>query len=189
MKQSIRGLMANVEAGLMFKFQFNPSEIRTDKKVNYDVQDQPGWSHPILWYRSNGERIIEFNLICDATEGSKTFDPVAVVRPYGVEDVIATLESFKLPEEAPFALPDFRRRKFIAPPDCYFVFGLRWAKTKLLEAPITESIFSATSLTPQRFSTQIKLVVIEEGTLADMESMQRKLLARFNSLTSGGGVA
>ncbi len=181
--RSTRGIMANLKAGLFFKFQFNPSEIETDKKVEYDSFTPPGWSRPILRYKGNGESTIEFDLWGDSTEGSAGIEAFTLPRPFGVRDVIAVLESFKLPEQKPFELPKFYGRKFVAPPDCYFIYGLRWARCKLVEAPVKEMLFSPMTLNPNRFRTHIKLVVIEEGSLYEYASVQRVLMARLASGT------
>ena len=190
--RSVRGLMANPKAGLLLKFQFNPSEIKNDKRVNYDIQHQAGWPHPIVWYQGGGERTIQFSLVFDATDGSNGLDTFRVMRPYGVQDVISVIESFRLPEDGlSTILQTGDLRRFIAPPDCYFVYGMRWAKTKVLEAPITESLFDRTTLYPRRCTVDVRLLVIEEGTVADVESAARRVMAKASGamdLVTGGVV-
>lgn len=193
--RSTRGIMANIKAGLFFKFQFNPSEMETDKKVNYDFYAPPGWDRPIARYKGNGESTIEFELWGDSTAGSAGIEAFTLPRPFGVRDVISVLESFKLPEQKPFELPRFYGRRFVAPPDCYFIYGMRWARCKLIDAPIKEMLYDAFTLNPNRFHTKIKLAVIEEGSLYEYASVQRAIMARLasasgalSSLTSLNGL-
>jgi hypothetical protein len=95
--------------------------------------------------------------------------------------MIAVLESFKLPQDDGF-FPDLKRRRFTQPPNCYFIYGLKWAKCKLLDAPVRELLFTRDTLTPQRFFTTIKLIVVEDGDLYALESYQRALLAKIGSI-------
>ncbi len=177
--RSIRGMLANVTQGLFYKFQFNPSVIKTDKPVHYGILSPAGWDRPIIQYERNGERTMEFDLIGDSTPGSQ--GQFESARLYGVRDMIAILESFMLPAvDMSDILGNKKKRKFSEPPNCYFVYGLKWAKCKLASAPIRETLFDKT-LTPQRFFTTLKLIVMEDGILNDIETAQRVLLSRFGS--------
>lgn len=191
---SIRGMLANPDAGLFFRFQFNPHEITTDKPVKYDALSPAGWDRPILQYVNNGEQTIEFDVMADATPASGA---VNLVRPYGVLDVIAVLETFKLPQSFSAAsairngislstlVPNRSMRRFTQPPDCYFVYGLKWAKCKLVSAPIREGLYTK-ALIPQRMFTKIKLVVIEDGWMADAADAERRVLSILgSSITTG----
>jgi hypothetical protein len=178
-----RGLLANPKAGLMFKFQFNPTSLKIDKRPNYILRTPAGWDRPVIWYQNNGERIIEFDVVGDSTRGSDNVSGFVLPKPFGVRDMIATLESFMLPETPLSSMPNFKLRQFVPPPDCYFIYGLRWAKTKVLEAPVKEMLYDPYSLTPNRFFSSLKLLVVEEGSLYEYESAQRVLMARYAGIT------
>ena len=185
---SVKGIIANPKAGLIFKFQFNPHEMNIQKPVNYELRTPPGWDRPIIEYSNNGVKTIEFDIVADATDGSASTVNFQFAKPYGVRDVIATLESFMLPESPLDQMPMFDKRKFVAPPLCYFIFGLRWAKTVLAEAPIRETLYSSLTLTPQRLFSRLKFMVVEEGSAYELESVQRVILARAGAVTSAIGV-
>ena len=191
---SIRGMLANPDAGLFFRFQFNPHEISTDKAVKYDSLSPAGWDRPILQYVNNGESTIEFDVMADSTPASGSAN---AVRAYGVLDVIAVMETFKLPQSFSVSsaikngvslqtlVPNRTMRRFTQPPDCYFVYGLKWAKCKLVSAPVRQGLFNR-ALIPQRMFTKIKLVVIEDGWMADVADAERRVLAVLgSSITTG----
>jgi hypothetical protein len=185
--RSTRGVMANPAAGLMLKFQFNPHIVDFSKKPEYELQTPAGWDRPIVWYLRNGERHIEFDLTGDATAGSMGLDGASILRPFGVRDQIATIESFMLPQTPMLSLPDPKSRQFIEPPDCYFIFGLQWAKTKVVEAPIKQMLFDKDSLTPSRFTTRIKLLVIEDSAMGNYDAATRSVMSLYGSAASAIG--
>jgi hypothetical protein len=111
--------------------------------------------------------------------------------------VIAVLETFKLPQSFSVSsaikngvslqtlVPNRTMRRFTQPPDCYFVYGLKWAKCKLVSAPVRQGLFNR-ALIPQRMFTKIKLVVIEDGWMADVADAERRVLAVLgSSITTG----
>ncbi|MFH0989833.1 MAG: hypothetical protein V1799_07445 [bacterium] len=186
-RRATRGLMSNPNAGLMLKFQFNPHELLVSKKPEYELQTPAGWDHPIAWYSHGGERYIEFQLWGDSTQGAVNVEAANIVKPFGVMDMISTIESFMLPESGMFSLPNKKTKRFVDPPDCYFIYGLQWAKTKVVEAPIKQMLFDPDTLLPNRFSTNIKLLVIEEGSISNYSSAQRLVMSRFSGVTSAVG--
>ena len=187
--RTTRGVMANPKAGLLLAFQFNPHVLDISKKPEYELQTPPGWDRPIVWYLRNGERYIEFELTGDTTAGSLGAEAAAIVRPFGVRDMIATIESFMLPETPMLSLPDRKSRQFIEPPDCYFIFGLQWAKCKVVEAPIRQMLFDRDTLTPARFTTKIKLLVVEDSALGGYDAATRTLMARYGAVSSAVSAA
>lgn len=185
--RATRGLLTNPKAGLLLKFQFNPHVIDFTKKPEYELQTPAGWDRPIVWYLRNSEKYIEFDLMGDSTPGSMGFDGASIVRPFGVRDAIATLESFMLPETPILSMPNTKARQFVEPPDCYFIFGLQWAKTKVVEAPIKQMLFSKDSLTPQRFTTRVKLLVLEDSATGNYDAATRSVMSAYGAVTSAVG--
>lgn len=177
------GLMANIEAGLLIRFQLNPMEVEVTKEVSYDIENVAGWDAPIVTWVSGGAKHLRFDLMFDRTsEGVGMGLSHESAKFLGVMDFAAQLESFLYPRYDNFF--SFSTTKPMRPPpDCYFVYGPRWAKCKLLSAPVKEIVHSPL-LVPERMTTSIDLLVVEEGLIHNINTATRKGLAVAGSAIS-----
>lgn len=179
----MKGFLTNPELGLLLKFQFNPTQIEWDKKTDYSIESVGGWPAPIVTWVSGGEKRIRFELFFDRSKSGKAAGAWTVDMPgIGVQGALAILESFLYPQEGPF---EFRNaltgeQRFVSPPDCYLILGSRWARCKLLSAPVKETMFDKT-LVPIRATVTIELLVLEEGVLAMVDHIKRKVYAGLGS--------
>ena len=179
----MKGFLTNPEAGLLLKFQFNPIQIEWDKRIDYEIESVGGWPAPIVTWVSGGDKRIRFELFFDRSKSGKASGAWTVDMPgIGVQGALAVIESFLYPQEGPF---EFRNaltgeQRFVAPPDCYLILGTRWARCKLLSAPIKESMFDS-ALVPIRATVTLEFLVLEEGALAMVDHIKRKVFAGLGS--------
>ncbi|HAA58676.1 MAG TPA: hypothetical protein DCE42_28195 [Myxococcales bacterium] len=178
--RAVRGALINTKVPLALAFQFNPIQITFDKKPNYEIDNVPGFDAPIVTWTSGGPKFISFDLLFDRTQGSVDSNLVKVVSPLvGTLGVEAVLESF-IRQRGRLIDQISGKETNQPPPDCLFVFGVRWWKCKLLTAPINEILFNGL-LVPERCSVPIKLVVLEEGTSNRINKRMRASLAAQES--------
>jgi len=181
----IPGFLANPKAGLVLKFQLNPIELEDTKEVQYEVENVPGWDGPIITWVSSGARHIRFDLMFDRTEEGSSIGLYTKSFYYdivGVMDLKAILEGFLYPSfDKMFKLSDTKTMK--PPPDCYFVYGVRWARTKMISCPIKEIVHDK-FLIPRRITTSVDLLVMEQGMLHQINTATRKGLAIAGSVAN-----
>ena len=182
------GIFLNPRAGLFLSFQLNPSEIDFDKSPNYDEEPIVGYHTSHIFWSSNNPMKISFELFFDAKAQEQNVQLFSLGRiDVGVLGTRSILESFLYPAEVDlFQRIDginsdnlkklFNSNRFFAPPDIYFIFGLRWYKGKLLSSPIKEKSYDH-NLVPQQLETDINIAVIEDGSFKKWNDTQRKSLA------------
>ena len=208
-QRAVRGVMANLDAGLALAFQINPQEVQHDKEVNYEVDQPVGWNGPIVTWVSGGKRSIKFNLFFDGTQAavdsglslpnvpmlktsttnSPSIQAASVPIPtrgrpgsppfVGVRGVEAVLDSFLEPQ-APLAGFLGSKVQNRPPPECYLLLGVRFWRTRLLRAPYREVLHDKL-LTPLRLYADLEFLVLEEGAVQDANLIQRKALATAES--------
>jgi hypothetical protein len=167
---------------LLLKFQLNPIELDVTKEVKYQVDQVQGWEAPIVTWVSSGAKHIRFDLMFDRNEESiSTGFTHEKLKPLGVMDFQAILESFLYPVQGFFNTGATTQQK--PPPDCYFVYGPRWAKCKMVSAPVKEIVHNSL-LQPTRITTSVDLIVLEEGFIHAVNTAVRKGLS-----IAGTGIA
>lgn len=184
--KAVRGMLLNPSltdpfALLALAFQLNPKEVSITKKTNYEIDEVPGFDAPIVTWVSGGATRIEFELFFDATQAAVDSNLTKVVSPLtGTLGAEAVLESF-LRQQTNLIDEISGKDSIKPPPDCYFIYGLRWFKCKLLTAPIKEILHNKL-LVPQRFTVPIQLIVLEEGTFHKINKLLRLALALQESV-------
>lgn len=183
----VSGILANLDFGLLLRFQFNPLELKFQKMNSYDVQRVTGWSTPrILW--TGGEAYtVSFDLFLDGTNGSNDGRTIPRVGT-GVMGQISVLKSFQYPKRpvqfsslSEFAQSAFGSQElFYDPPDAFLVYGPRVFTTKLQDLSFVETAHNE-NLVPLRATASISLLIIEEGRIYETEEEQRTALALLES--------
>ncbi len=179
----MKGFITNPEIGMLLKFQVNPTQMEWEKTVSYDIQEVGGWPAPVVTWVSGGQKRIRFELFFDRSKSGKASGLWKVDLPgVGVQGAIAILETFLYPQEGIFSFRNALtgEQKFVAPPDVYLILGARWARCKLLSAPIKETMFDG-MLTPIRLFANLEFIVLEEGPLSMVDNVKRKVFAGIGS--------
>lgn len=190
-KLAIRGLLANIEAGLVLKFQFNPNQIATTKAVNYEITDIPGWDHPDITWVSGGVKRIKFSLLFDRSPASSTFNAaspkdfrtVGVVPLVGTEAVKAVIESFLYPQRDLLSFLG-STAKFLPPPKGLLILGTRFFEVKMEGDSELVDMLHDSTLTPVRLMAAMSLIVLEEGKINELSATKRNALAKAESAFS-----
>lgn len=183
-EKAIRGILANISAGLALKFQFNPHQTKTSKDVTYSYPTTPGWDHADVIFESGGLRKIKFDLFFDKTDGVMGTGLETLGVPLmGIEPVKAVIESFLYPQRKILDLLGGPPR-FTAPPRGFLMLGLRfWEVTMDGGAEISDLLMNKL-LVPTRMSVPLSFTIIEEGTIAKIERAKRSGLSTVQSLLS-----
>jgi len=180
----MKGMMVNLEAGLLLPFMLNPQPITHSKAVTWDIEEIAGLPAPIYYYQSGGAKTISFQLFYDTSNVGAGLGAFSTVSSQGTLGFEAILESFLYPQSVDFS--DFklsslaRQRKFIAPPLVTLVIGLRFWKGYVMAAPMEETRFDK-SLTPLQFTSQIEFSVVEDGVINDLNTTARNSRALLQS--------
>ncbi|MBX4215730.1 hypothetical protein KW797_02185 [Candidatus Parcubacteria bacterium] len=188
---AIRGVLANLEAGLALRFQFNPTSIDITKDVNYSVTEIPGWDHPDIVFESGGAQRIKFDLLFDRTPvssslrdlsgGSGAFTTIGAAPLVGTEAVRAVIESFLYPQVDVLKFVGGTER-YKPPPDGLLVLGTRFWKVKVEGGQALREVLFDTLLTPMRLFTNMSFLVIEEGAANKFAVGRRNILAKAESV-------
>jgi len=190
----VPGLFVEPLSKVFVRFQFNPTEMKINKQVRYDYDDIPLYYTQLPIFKGGGHKTLEFELFFDRTEASPQ-SGIYRKAGIGVMDIQAAIETFLRPAEPPLlanleSLKNTVRgqvqdaERVAAPPDCLFLYGTRWYKTKMTQAPMTESFYDW-KLLPLRFTvTGLQLLVIEFGYLFRLMESERKVLSLAGSAVS-----
>lgn len=187
-----RGIFVNPRAGLFLQFQLNPTEIDYDLTPNYEEEPIIGHHTSHVFWSSNAPMKISFELFFDTRTDTQvqlfSLGDVGL----GVLGVRAVLESFLYPAEVDLFQREnlrldfenlqrlFNSNRFFAPPDVYFIFGLRWFRGKLASAPFKEKSFD-NNLIPQQLEVPVSITVLEDGAFKKYRENLRKGLAATES--------
>lgn len=179
-KFALRGILANLKAGLALKFQFNPAGWETTQDVSYQVQGIPGWDHPDIIWEHGGARRIKFDLFFDRTQGAVDSHFAAVGIPLiGTEAYKAVIESFLYPQRSILSFVG-APTIYIPPPRGTLILGTRFYDVILEGGQALRDMLVDKLLTPVRLFATMSFLVIEEGTINDMNCATRKALALAN---------
>lgn len=176
-KFALRGALINTQAGLALKFQFNPTSLGWTKGVTYNVREIPGLDHPDVTFVSGGVKRVKFDQWFDRTQGAVDSRVAAVGIPLvGTEAVKAVVESFLYPQ-APRFSPRARVQRFTEPPKAMLTLGPKLYETKMEgDQELRDALLDAT-LTPVRLFAALSFIVLEEGSINDVNVMMRRSLA------------
>lgn len=179
-----KGLLVNLDAGLMLPFMLNPRPITHNKRVSWDIEEIPGLAAPIYYYQSGGQKTITFDLFYDASAAGVSSGHFSFVNPTGVVGIESILESFLYPQFLELKNPSIKsvlqQNKFVAPPLVYLVMGFRFWKGYLMAAPMEETKFNQ-NLFPTQFSTSIEFGVVEDGVIDQLNTVGRNTAALVQS--------
>ena len=182
--KTAKGMLLNLNAGLMLPFMLNPRPITQRKNVSWDIEEIPGLPAPIHYYQSGGQKVITFDLFYDASEAgvsSGHFNFVDLIGTMGIQSII---ESFLYPQAYELKDISIRRlinqNKFVAPPLMYLVLGFRFWKGYLMSAPMEENKWNK-NLFPTQFSTSIEFSVVEDGVINEINTGTRNTAALIKS--------
>ena len=182
----MRGMMVNLDAGLMLPFMLNPQPITHTKSVTWETEEVPGLPAPIHYFQSGGVKTISFDLFFDGSEAGRSSGHFSVVDPTGTLGSESIIESFLYPQAVSVKSKEFsvksliRRKKFVSPPAVYLLLGYRFWKGYLSSAPMVETKFDK-NLFPTQFTTSIEFVVVEDGIINELNTGSRNTLALLKS--------
>jgi len=169
-RQVLRGFLANVEVipPLIFTFQFNPKSMSDNKAVKFvDRNDSLCGNAPGKVYTGGGDRVISFEFQLDGLEqGTNALLPTGLDN--GISTELAKLRSFLYPMSDAWTTvssltgDDPKGKRLVAPPTCYFGFGLKILECVVTDLKIEETMFNS-FLAPVRANVTATLVVIEEN--------------------------
>jgi hypothetical protein len=114
----------------------------------------------------------------------------------GIRPELAILESFLYPRVSPFGRGDTqggevsgmqrikkiagdffaKPTEWVAPPDAYLVYGVRWWRGSITAAPVTETRHDSI-LNPTQATIRISLAVKEFGSIHRLMTSQRQFFA------------
>lgn len=186
--QKFKGVFFNPRSGLFLTFQLNPKELSFNKSTSYEEEAIVGWHTSLLHWSGAAPEKISFELFFDTRE--KTSGNILPFPGGGTLGTKAILQSFLYPAEVDLFKDDikiknfarfFSNSRFFAPPDLYFIYGLRWFKCKLESSPIRETGHDK-DLTPVQMTADISLIVLEDGFFHKYNEIKRKSLALKQSV-------
>lgn len=182
--QTAKGMLVNLDAGLMLPFMLNPRPINISKRVSWDIEEIPGLPAPIYYYQSGGQKTITFDLFYDTSEAGVSSGHFSFVNPMGATGVQSILESFLYPQFLDLKNPTkkaiINQNKFISPPLVYLVIGFRFWKGYLMSAPTEETKWNK-NLFPTQFTTSIEFGVVEDGVIDKLNTVTRNTNALLQS--------
>lgn len=181
---NLKGMMVNLNAGLLFPFMLNPQPITIKKDVTWEIEEVPGLPAPLHYYQSGGLKTISFELFFDASEAAVSSGHTAIKDPTGTLGMESILESFLYPQAT--ELSDFslkkliKQNKFVSPPIVFLVIGFRFWQGYVSSAPIEETKFDKL-LFPTQFKAPIEFNVVEDGVINDINTGVRNSLSLLRS--------
>ncbi len=182
--KTAKGMLVNLNAGLMLPFMLNPRPISQRKSVTWDIEEIPGLPAPIHYYQSGGQKVITFDLFFDASESGVSTGHFSFVNAIGTTGIQNILESFLYPQALELKDIDLKRlvnqNKFTAPPLVYLVMGFRFWKGYLMSAPMEETKWNS-NLFPTQFTTSIEFSVVEDGVINEINTVTRNTTALIQS--------
>lgn len=191
---AFRGILANVQAGLALRFQFNPTRIKHNKEVNYSVTPIPGWDHPDIVFESGGLRTIRFDLMFDRSgqldqgfvgpSDKSNFQTIGKIPLVGTDAVKAIIESFLYPERAGILDIIGGVERYKPPPRGILIMGTRFHEVIVQGGQDMEDMLLDPTLTPIRLFTSLSFMIVEEGVLNEVDTARRNLLAKTESILS-----
>lgn len=179
--QAIRGFMAYpfMIPPLIFTFQYNPSSIADNKKVQYvDRSSELCGNSPGKFYVGGGDRTISFSFKLHGMEqGMDKVNPTGIDN--GISTELAKLRCFLYPRsDAFFAFGATGGMRMASPPPCYFGFGTKVLEGVITDIQITETQFNS-ALAPVQADVSVTFVVNEAdgNPFYEVDKVHRNLLA------------
>ena len=181
---NLKGMMVNLNAGLLLPFMLNPQPITLKKDVSWEIEEIPGLPAPLHYFQSGGLKTISFELFYDSSDAAVSSGHTVLKDPAGTLGFESILESFLYPQAT--ELNDFtlkkliKQNKFVSPPIIFLIIGFRFWQGYLTSAPIEETKFNR-NLFPTQFKTQIDFSVVEDGVINDINTGVRNSLSLIRS--------
>lgn len=185
-RKAIRGFLANLSSKppLVFRFQWNPTEIKESRAVKYTDIEIGGYQAPIQVFSSGGATTLSFQLILDATSNSNNSDIFRVnVAAIGIESAINTLKSFTYPQTD--KLLKFRQEDvFGEPPVCYFGYGPKVLRGRVRNVTVNYKLYNSL-LVPIQATVDVDYTVDEYGIWSKVNAVYRRITSGLNPLVGG----
>jgi hypothetical protein len=175
-RTSTRGMIIDCnDENNFLRFQFNPTEINSTKKVVYEERSITGFDNTQDIWINGGGKTISFELMLDATQGSNqdylsnqsnnlTHNPdrgtliqceffEQFLHPRKKEGVLFVRGNY-IPNQTQFAYPS----------EVFFIYGSLFYKAVLTSADVTHLLFNS-DLVPLRSKVQIELNIKESANI------------------------
>ncbi len=156
------GIIINLSSFFPFVFEFNPTEVNSEKKINYVEAPNIGGSHKTRYFTGFDSKEVSFKLMCVDMQG-----------PLGVKPQIDYFEALRNPDPGLFGLfSSIFGNENYPPPQILFWFGtglvpLVW---DVLDVRISATHFMDGHITgiwgiPKKAEIDLKLALVEDHIL------------------------
>jgi len=168
----VRGFLVSVglDPEILVEFQYNPTQLRDRKSVNYATINAPGLIMPVRQYTHGGDRTISFTVHIDGMFKGPADDQINIAKDENgsIASELNKYRAFLYPKTESWqqakgsfvsATPPLYNgmQQFVSPPTCRFGFGDRVIDCIVTDASITELLFN-TELAPLRADVSVTLV-------------------------------
>lgn len=179
-----KGMLVNLNAGLLLPFMLNPRPITQQKSVSWDIEEIPGMPAPIHYFQSGGQKTLTFELFYDASQAGVSSGNYSFVDPIGTLGIQNIIESFLYPQALEVSDIKIKRlvnqNRFVSPPLVYLIIGFRFWKGYLMSAPMEETKWNS-NMFPTQFTTNIEFSVVEDGVINELNTASRNSSALIKS--------
>lgn len=176
------GFIVNLGSYLPFIFTYNPTEVTTEKDINYFEAPNVGGSHHKMYFTGFSNKKASFTLDC-----------IDMENPFGVLDQIAYFECLREPDAGLLGIAgSFFGNENYPPPQVLFNFGtgaivpLVWDVGNI---DITASLFYAGKIRgvmgiPKRAIVSCEFILDENSILFKANQIAKKMLQITGSALS-----
>lgn len=108
------GIIINYTSWAPFTFQYNPENVKSQKKINYAITPNIGGAYKKRYFSGFDTKEIDFDLQCIDMES-----------PTGVKEEISFFEALREPDPGPFQVAYLGNQNY-PPPKVLFQFGISY---------------------------------------------------------------